>query len=353
MNYKIIAVLCALSFGVMQQANAIEVAGKKLEVYGKAHLSIDNADTDVPSINNDGLSVSSNSSRLGFKGELPAGNLKFIFQYEQEVFIDEAAGVLGSRNTYAGLKGKYGQIFAGHHDTPYKIVASKWGLFGDSVGERRAILGAGYQSGNQLNERARNAIMYQFKNKSLKILLMHAVDPETAQDGKYDDTKKSVTSVGLFYKTGPVWFALSNEQWKKHSKMDTGSALRVAAKYKISSGFKLGLIYESINSDTVDEWKRDASGINAIYKISNSVDIRAQYLKVNSAKNTSNTGATKIAFGVFHTLDKKAQVYFAYGATNNDSGAKFQAADGGHGDEIKTVNGRDPSAMSLGLIYKF
>ncbi len=353
MNYKIIAICCALTVGVIEQVSAIEVVGKKLEIYGKAHLSIDSVDSDDPTVANDGLSVSSNSSRLGFKGELPAGALKFIFQYEQEVFIDEAGTELATRNTYAGIKGGFGQLIAGHHDTPFKTVASKWGVFGDSVGERRAMLGAGYASGNQLNERAKNAIMYQFKNKDFKFQLMHAIDPEAGRDGKYDNTDKSVTSVALFYKTGPFWIAAANESWKQHSKMADGSALRVAMKYKVASSFKLGLIYESINSDTVNEWKRDAAGVNATFNISKKTDIRAQYIKVNSAENVSDTGATKVSFGIFHKLDKKAQLYAAYGATNNESAAKFQAVDGGHGDEVKTVNGGNPNAVSLGLIYKF
>ena len=56
---------------------------------------------------------------------------------------------------------------------------------------------------------------------------------------------------------------------------------------------------------------------------------------------------------MFHKLDKKAQVYLAYGATDNDANAQFQAVDGGHGDEVKTVNGGNPSALTLGMIYKF
>ncbi len=353
MNYKIMTACCMLGFTVLQQSNAAEVVGKKLEIYGKAHISIDSADTDNPAITNDGLSVSSNSSRLGFKGELPAGALKFIYQYEQEVRIDETGTELATRNTFAGIKGGFGKLIAGHHDTPFKTVASKWGIFGDTVGERRAILGAGYKSGNQLNERAKNAIMYEFKTDSLKFQLMHAVDPEKKVSGSQDNNDKSVTSLGLFYKAGPLWLAASQEMWDKHSKMDNGDALRLAASYKIAKVFKLGLIYESINSDTVDEWKRDATGINASYNISKTTDIRAQYLVVDSADNTTDTGATKIGLGVFHKLDKKAKVYLAYGATDNDTGAKFQAVDGGHGDEVKTIKGGSPSAISIGLEYKF
>lgn len=41
MNYKMITLCCIISVGLTQQSNAAEVLGKKLEIYGKAHLSID------------------------------------------------------------------------------------------------------------------------------------------------------------------------------------------------------------------------------------------------------------------------------------------------------------------------
>ena len=92
MNKKLIVVAVAAGLALpMTSASALEVAGKKLNVYGKLHLSIDQSDTDGL-VTTDGTSVSSNSSRLGFKGELPAGALKFVYQVESEVFYDEAGG---------------------------------------------------------------------------------------------------------------------------------------------------------------------------------------------------------------------------------------------------------------------
>lgn len=333
-------------------ANAAQVLDKKLEIYGKIHLSVDSDNTDNPAAK-DGISISSNSSRLGFKGELPAGDLMFIYKIESEVSFDEGGSSLAGRNTYGGLKGGFGQIILGHHDTPFKTVGSKWGIFGDSVGERRSILGAGYIHGNQLNERAKNAIMYTYKTKSITFDALYAVDPEKSVSGEQDNTDKNVTSVSLRYKNGPLWVGVASEAWKQHSKMADGNALRVAARYKFGSTAQVGLIYESIKSDTVNEWKRDVTGINAKFNISKSTDIRAQYLIAGSADNTTDTGANKIALGIFHKLDKKAEVYVAYGATSNDANAKYQGVDGGHGDEVKTVAGGSPSALSLGLIYKF
>lgn len=339
---------------LVTQASAMEVIDKKLEIYSKIHMSIDSVSADNPAANNnEGLSVSSNSSRLGFKGELPAGAFKFVYQFEQELFLDEGTGALADRNTFAGLKGSFGRIIVGHHDTPFKDVASKWGIFGDSVGERRAILGAGFSNGNQMNERAKNAIMYEYKTKQIRFQLLTAVDPEDTSDGTYDDNNKKVTSLGLSYRTGSVWIAVGYEAWKQHSKIADGDALRIAAHYKVMGALQLGLIYESINSDTVDEWKRDIVGFNALYKLSNTNDIRIQYLVADDADNSPDTGATKASIGFYHKLDKKAKVYIAYGATTNESNAAYQGVDGGHGDEIKTANGGNPSSVSVGLIYKF
>ena len=353
MNKNIIAVATAASILLpATSAYAVQVVDKKLEIYGKVHLSVDSSDTDNTAVTNDGVGISSNSSRLGFKGELPAGDLKFIYKIESEVSFDEGGSSLAGRNTYAGLKGGFGQVILGQHDTPFKTIGSKWGIFGDSVGERRAILGAGYTKGNQLNERAKNAIMYTFKTKAITFDALYANDPEGNNSGIQDDTDANVLSVGLRYKNGPFWVGIASEQWEQHSKIADGDALRIAARYKFGSA-QVGLIYESIDSDTVNEWKRDVTGLNLKFKVSKTTDIRAQYLVADDADNTADTGAEKISLGVFHKLDKNAQVYIAYGATDNDANAKFQAVDGGHGDEVKTAAGQDPSALSLGLIYKF
>ncbi|NOY62738.1 MAG: porin [Gammaproteobacteria bacterium] len=356
MKKNLITLSVAAALAAPMVAGAAEVIGDKLEIYGKLHLSIDNSDRDDPSINNDGMSISSNSSRIGFKGKMPLENgMNLIWQAEQEVRWDDSSkGNFSDRNSYLGLASGAHSLRVGVHDTPFKSVASKWGLFGDSVGERRAILGAGYEHGNQLNERVKNMVMYQFKNKALKAQAMYAVEPENKPDsaGNVDNNDKSMYGVGLWWTNGNLILSASYEDWKQHSKMKDGSAYRVATVYKLGA-HRLGAIYEDIDSDSVNEWKRSAYGVNWKWKFAGHTDLRVQYITVEDAEGTSNTSANKIGVGVFHKLDKKAQVYLAYGATDNDANAKFQAVDGGHGDEVKTTEGGKPSSMSAGLIYKF
>lgn len=353
MKKNLIALSVTVAMAAPLTAGAIEVAGEKLEIYGKLHASIDRSDQDDPAVNNDGMSISSNSSRIGFKGNLPLENgMKVIWQAEQEVRWDDGSkGNFADRNSYVGLSSGIHSIRAGVYDTPFKTVASKWGLFGDSVGERRAVLGASYKDGNQLNERPNNSVMYQLQNDLLKVQAMYAVDPE-GKSGAVDDNDKSMFGAGVWWKLDKLKLSAAYEDWKMHSKMKDGSALRVAATYGIGD-HQLGAIYEDIDSDTEVQWKRSSYGVNWKWKFADHTDFRAQYIVVDDAENEPDTGADKIGLGVFHKLDKKAEVYVAYAATDNDAGARFQAVDGGHGDEVKTVNGGKPSAFSLGLVYKF
>ena len=345
-----IAISTALT-GTAVSGNAMEVIDKKLEIYGKVHLSADIADTDGD-VDNDGLSISSNSSRLGFKGELPAGSVKFVYQLEQEVNLDDGDdGTFSSRNSFAGLKGGFGKLVAGKHDTPFKTIGSKWGIFGDTIGDRRMILGASYASGNQLNERVNNSLLYEYKNDAFILQAQYAVEPE-GQSGSQDNTDENVTSVGLRGKLAGFFYGVGYESWEQHSNIGDGSATRLSLGFKFGFG-SIAAIWENIDSDdNPAEWNRDVMGVNAKIKIG-AGDVRVQYLMADDAEGTTDTGASNVSVGYFHKLDKKMQVYAAYSATDNDTNADFKAVDGGHGDEVGGPTGGGPSAISLGMIYKF
>lgn len=358
MNVRFKMLALASAVWVPVNASALEVLGEKLEIYGKIHVSVDSSDQDDPAISNDGMSVSSNSSRIGLKGKLPTeSGLDIIWQAEQEVrFDDSSEGNFANRNSFIGVAKGPHSFRAGIHDTPFKSVASKWGLFGDSVGERRSILGASFNKGNQLNERAKNMIMYQYKDKALKLQAMYGVDAEDNNSGGVDDNDADVAGLAVWYKVAGLTLSAGYEDWKQHSVIEDGSAYRLAATYKMGA-HRFGAIYEDIDSDGLSvnalAFIRTAYGVNWKWKFADNTDVRVQYLVADEADNTSDTGASKIGLGLYHKLDKKGKVYLAYGSTDNDSNAKFQAVDGGHGDEVKTTNGGNPKSISVGIEYKF
>ena len=344
---------CALTHH-LSTSMAAEVAGDLLHVYGKIHLSIDNSDTDGLSDNtyDDGISISSNSSRLGLRGQYQ----QVIYQIEQEVRIDDGSkGNFADRNSFIGLTGNWGSLRAGIHDTPFKSVGSKWGLFGDTIGDRRAILGAGHQSGNQLNERAKNMIMYQYEHdRALRFQAMYAVDPEDdgTNAGTVDNNKNEMFGAGLWWHIADITLSLAYEDWTGHSSIIDGNAYRIAALWTHSS-HRFGAIYEDIDPSVVNEFRRDAFGVNWKWRFIEGWDLRLQYLVADDAANTTQTGGSNISAGAFHELNDKTRLYLAYSATRNDANAKFPAVDGGHGDEVKTIPGGRPDSLSLGVEFKF
>ena len=344
---------CAL-ISPLSTSMAAEVAGDLLHLYGKIHVSIDNSDTD--GLNDDtyqdGISVSSNSSRVGLKGQYQ----QVIYQIEQEVRIDDSSkGNFADRNSFVGLTGSWGSLRAGIHDTPFKSIGSRWGVFGDTVGDRRAILGAGYESGNQLNERAKNMIMYQYDlDRTLKVQAMYAVDPE--DDGtnasSVDNNNNEMFGAGFWWDIAEFTLSLAYEDWTGHSFIIDGNAYRIAAVWK-HSNHRVGAIYEDIDPSIVNEFSRAAFGLNWKWRFIEDWDLRLQYLAADNAANTTETGGSNISAGTYHVLNDKTKLYLAYTATRNDANAKFSAVDGGHGDEVKTVFGGRPNSLSLGIEFKF
>ncbi|NNJ97447.1 MAG: porin [Gammaproteobacteria bacterium] len=345
-----VCVLTSLSSTSM----AAEVAGDLLHVYGKLHVSIDNSDTD--GLNDetyqDGISVSSNSSRVGLKGQYQ----QVIYQIEQEVRIDDSSkGNFADRNSFIGLTGDWGSLRAGIYDTPLKSIGSKWGLFGDTIGDRRAILGAGYLSGNQLNERVKNMIMYQYDHdRSLKVQAMYAVDPEDdgTNAGIVDNNKNEMVGAGIWWHVAEITLSLAYEDWTGHSYIIDGNAYRIAVVWT-RSRHRFGAIYEDIDPSVVNEFSREAFGVNWKWRFIEAWDLRLQYLVADNATNTTDTGGSNISAGTYHELNDKTKLYLAYTASRNDANAKFPAVDGGHGDEVKTIFGGHPNSLSLGIEFKF
>ena len=356
MKKNILASAVALALIVPVSANAVEVAGDALVIYGKIHVSVDAPDTDIPNdTTTQDVSVSSNSSRLGFKGKHKMGDsgLTAVYQLEQEVSVGSgSAGTFTTRNSFVGVKGSFGRFIAGKHDTPFKTVGSKWGVFGDSVGERRSVLGAKSSGGNTMNQRAENAIMWSKKFGDLKAMVMYSADASDDDQNVVDTKGDTVASVGVLYKgkNTPFYFGAAYEDWDQLKGSET-DGYRIMLGYKAGFG-KLGFIYEDITSKN-DALDRSVYGVNGVFKVGSGMDIRAQVLVADDSKAGPDTGATRVSLGLFKQFDKQTQLYAAYGQTDNDPNAKYQGVDGGHGDEVKTVNGGTPSAFSVGMVYKF
>ena len=124
------------------------------KVYGKLNIALNNDGSD--GVNEREIDLISNSSRLGFKGQLEMQDgLVGLYQIEYQIdpvdghARDEVRGENGEievtdstftqRNSYVGLKGNFGTFKLGKHDTPLKKASLKVDLFNDLKGDIKNI----------------------------------------------------------------------------------------------------------------------------------------------------------------------------------------------------------------------
>ncbi len=354
MNKSRTALCGVIALALPAMSHAIELVGKQLELYGKVHLSVDYSDPDVDGEDRQ-TSISNNSSRIGFKGEHGYNEqTMLLWQFEQEVDVAEGGGEFAKRNSFVGVRGNLGELRIGHHDTPSKILGSRWGMFSDTVGDRRAIFGAYSGYGNVLNDRADNAVLYIKNFNLLELQAMYSTsNPAEDTSGGLDDNDFDLGSASLTYQAEKLTLGAAIEQWSLDpvNSAEKVNNLRVAARYNIDR-FTLGAIYEATDSDD-NVYDRDAYGLNAAYNITKATNVRVQTMIADDYKDQDSSGATQFALGIFNNLDKVTQIYAVYTTTNNDNNAAYQGIDGGHGDEVETTLGGNPSSFSVGGAYKF
>ena len=120
-------------------------------VYGKLLLGLEKIDKEVtPSQpnNTDRWEVKSYSSRFGVKGSTDTDyeSLKVVYKLEWGVDVTDenksSKDHLMARDQYAGLKGNFGEIIFGRHDTPFKASQGKVDIFGDVVDMKIIMAGS-------------------------------------------------------------------------------------------------------------------------------------------------------------------------------------------------------------------
>ena len=363
MNKNILAIAIAA-------AVAAPSAFAAATVYGLAHMSVDAVSNAAQGTENGSVtSLSSNSSRLGIKGseDLGAG-LKAVYQFETTLALDgdhsaangTGSGFLGQRNSFVGLGGGFGTVLLGIHDTPYKLMARNYDLFGDRVGDTRTLTrtgGFGVTNVTGFDERPNNVVAYVSPSfNGIQATLAYVADEKNSKSTANDAT---AFSAGVGYKAGKLNIDAAYETHGKGHHNATATA-------KTMSGVRLGAAYDfgmvklnafyanqdaAVAADTVKA--RNIYGIGAGVKVGAAGVAKAQYF-VADKFNSADNGASLIAVGYDHNMSKNTTVYAAYALTDNANAANYQVnGGGGHGETTTVNNGKDPSAFSVGVIHKF
>ena len=356
--------LIALVVGAAAVAPALAVAD--VTVYGRAHISADYLDdgADYSETN-----LSSNSSRLGFKGSHDINpTMTAFFQIEQQINFTTGGSDSGSdfatRDTFVGLKGdNWGAIQAGRFDSPFKKARGPANLFGDQVGDMRNLTrtrtrisdGDVGDGSSRFDERYDNTVQYTTPNFGG----FNAVLAYSMYEGQsaVQDHDSDAFSMALNYGAGPLSASLAYEQVEEDVGGGERDALRAAAAYSLTDAFKVVGFYQTSDYDgsddpvVVDLNSNDVYGLGGEYKLTDATALKAMWMTLDS--DADNADADMWVVGVEHKLDKAVRVYANYAMIDNDdrralapwAQARTATPDGAYGEEA--------SGFSVGLRYDF
>lgn len=343
MNKKLLAM--AVGAAVLMPG----VAMADISIYGRAHISLDHLDDgdDYSEMN-----LSSNSSRLGFKGETDVAGMKAFFQIEQEINFAQGGGnAWAGRDTFAGLKGDFGRVRAGQFDTPFKAARGPANLFGDQLGDMRNLTRVGDA---RFDERMPNTIEYQTPDMSgFKATIGYSIHEGA---NHVSDTKGEGISLALNYVSGPFEGALAYETYGEDHGRGEREAVRAAAAYKIGDFKVVGFYQTSEYTDAAnpadeDAWTADVFGLGGEFKATSKTYLRAMWMTRDADADDSKSDM--IAVGVEHRLDRAFRVYANYAVVTNDDAVALTPWGQARTTTTAGTVGENASGLSLGARYDF
>jgi predicted porin len=327
-----------------------------LEIYGRASFSVDQLDDGASYKRNN---LSSNASRLGFKGSKKIGNLTGIWQIEQEIQInlsnskDDTNNRLASRDTFAGLQGDFGTVRAGKFDTPFKTAREPFNLFGDQLGDMRNLTRVGEA---KFDERLNNMLEYQspvMNGFQAKVAYsFHSGTSATTTSGV--EKKEDATSASLGYKTGGLEATLAFETYGADT-ATTGKreATRAAISYKLTPELRLMGFYQT--DDTMSgktDLGADVTGLGLEYMVTPTVALKAHYM--DRKANAANSDSSMYTLGAEYRYDKALRFYASYASLDNGTNVKLVPwKEGRTAAPSAGTNGKTTSGVSIGMRYDF
>ncbi len=332
---------------VLIAATFAPLASAEVEIYGRAHVSVDSlSDGD-----DNGLNVSSNSSRIGFRASLDvAEGLTGFMQLEQGVRFENGSGSFASRDSFVGLRGSYGEVRLGFFNTPLKNINSKVDFFRDQIGEIRNLtrLGDTYPGGDyDFDSRFRNGISY--KSPAIKDITFDLHYSTNTDSGANVDGNNDAISTALTWETIENYLAIAYER-----KNDTGSeawragAGRTFGDWRVNGVAQLATIQESTLGAEQDV---NTLGGGASYKVNAQITLKGQYYMLNA--DGTDRDAQMLTVGMDYIWNTSFRLLLAYARTDNQDAVNYPMSKGGHGAQITPLAGETPQGISAGFRYNF
>ena len=342
------------------------------------------------------------TSNLGFRGyESLGGDLKLVWQLESGFQIDQNTGPgLGARDSKVGLRNRWGEIFMGQWDTPYKYISLPVNpLRGGYVFDRTAITGnPGFGVGNtttqftrigakpdaSFDRRQGNSVQYWSPNFSgLSFRVGYSVDEGAgAVVAGGPIVKPVVFAASAQYDVGTLSLRYGYEEHKDYFGMSQlgGSAAgtatnssskdrghKLVALWRIGNTRLTGLVeqLEYKNSGdslagAVNRYKRTAWYGVVEQFFANKSSVFISYGRAadgscervgGAACSTQALGANYLTAGYIYRFSKRTEVFAMYYRLNNKESAQYSP--GPMVNAATIAPGADTQAYGVGMIHFF
>ncbi|MGD8784849.1 MAG: porin [Thioalkalispiraceae bacterium] len=303
-------------------------------VYGKAHLSYGSKETKVGGTTTvDNWQLRSHASRFGIKGQRDlGGSLAVIYKFEWQIDYEQGAdAALDRRNMYLGMKGGFGEVRFGRHDTPLKMAQGKFDQFGDTDAD---LKNAGDEDGEN---RLDNVLAYLGSNNGFKYqVALIPGEQNAAANG--DDGPADTISAAIGYSKGPIHVMVAQDSYANDvANAAEDSLTRVVGTYKFGNMQIGALVQSGVEAPDTAAAKEDWIGLSFNMKVGGSGKIKAQYIEVEDNQANPLEG-TLMAVGYDHKFDKKTKGYVMYSNLEEEQAGTTTLED---------------SFLGVGLVYKF
>jgi len=374
--------LLTLAVGAALGAAPMIAAQAAVTVYGVAHLSVDSLDNGNTAVSPAGssiLTLSSNSSYIGFKADEDLGDgMKALFGAELQLGLDNNGNTLtgtqtnnGStlfnRNVFVGLQGGFGTVRLGNYDDIVKQIGRKVDLFySEQIGESRTLT----RQSNTMDERMANSFNYETPSfGGFKVVLNYGMANTTNDAGTTATAPVTQYAVGAAYEHGPLFVGLAYKTIDYSNVSTAGvespSGIRASVSYTLGDLQLVGLYQTNTAIGGVNGADDNVYGLGLGYTIGGKHRIKGQYYAASAQDYntaTSANGATMYAIGYDFMMSKTTTVYVTYAAVSNDgtatTGGTYSIVGAGHANPqdatyTATTAGNDPSGFSFGMRMAF
>lgn len=305
--------------------------------------------------------VTSNTSKIGFKGHEDLGNgLKALWQVEQEVSIDDGGarkGAWAGRNSFVGLEGGFGKVLLGNHDSAYKMFGYLVPLedgSADFTGKDGLI--------NRVS-RLKNSVQYRSPELAGWLLgASYAADEARALTNTGQRSNGQVWSLAARYRQDALQTGVA---FQRNGEQLSGSSLlanhqdfwKAMLRYTLGNT-ELGVGVEHERMDmAIGRDQRQTAWTAAVTQRLGAWTLGLAYVRLGSRQGADTATvkaadyqADQWALSASYGLSKRTQLYGFYTRLNNHAAATRNF-------DSSAINGvaagANPSAVGLGISHQF